>query len=132
MSQTDTHVQLRTLSQEDKLYFLFPVLCTQQIWLDLPQDYFNISIPSTKRKCNSIISIHQEERKNHLSKSKYTNYNDLPLMLSVPDVASVLGISRAGAYELVRSDGFPSLRIGSRIIVPKEKFIDWINANTNA
>lgn len=53
-------------------------------------------------------------------------------MLSVPDVASVLGISRAGAYELVRSDGFPSLRIGSRIVVPKEKFIGWINANTGA
>ena len=45
---------------------------------------------------------------------------------------SVLGISRAGAYELVRSDGFPALRIGSRIVVPKEKFIDWINANTGA
>ena len=60
-----------------------------------------------------------------MSKSKYTNYDDLPLMLSVLDVASVLGISRAGAYELVRSDGFPALRIGSRIIVPKEKFIDW-------
>ena len=67
-----------------------------------------------------------------MSKTKYANYDDLPLMLSVPDVASVLGISRAGAYELVRSDGFPSLRIGSRIVVPKEKFIGWINANTNA
>ena len=67
-----------------------------------------------------------------MNKTKYTNYDDLPLTLSVPDVASVLGISRAGAYELVRSDGFPSLRIGSRIVVPKEKFIEWINANTRA
>lgn len=67
-----------------------------------------------------------------MNKTKYTNYDDLPLMLSVLDVTSVLGISRAGAYELVRSDGFPSLRIGSRIVVPKEKFIGWINANTNA
>ena len=67
-----------------------------------------------------------------MNKTRYTNYDDLPLMLSVPDVASVLGISRAGAYELVRSDGFPSLRIGSRSVVPKEKFIGWINANTNA
>ena len=65
-----------------------------------------------------------------MNRTKYTNYNDLPLMLSVPNVASVLGISRAGAYELVRSDGFPALRIGSRIVVPKEKLIDWINANT--
>ena len=67
-----------------------------------------------------------------MNKTRYTNYDDLPLMLSVPDVASVLGISRAGAYELVRSDGFPSLRIGSRIVVPKERFINWINANTRA
>lgn len=67
-----------------------------------------------------------------MNRTKYTNYNDLPLMLSAPDVASVLGISRAGAYELVRSDGFPSLRIGSRIVVPKENFIDWINASTSA
>ena len=67
-----------------------------------------------------------------MSKTKYTDYNDLPLMLSVPDVASVLGISRAGAYELVRSDGFPLLRIGSRIVVPKERFIDWLNTNTGA
>ena len=67
-----------------------------------------------------------------MNKTKYTNYDDLPLMLSVPDVAFVLGISRAGAYELVRSDGFPLLRIGSRIVVPKEKFIDWINTNTGA
>ena len=67
-----------------------------------------------------------------MNRTKYTNYNDLPLMLSVPNVASVLGISRAGAYELVRSDGFPSLRIGSRIVVPKEKFIDWTNASTSA
>ena len=65
-----------------------------------------------------------------MNRTKYANYDDLPPMLSVPDVASVLGKSRAGAYELVRSDGFPALRIGSRIIVPKEKFIDWINANT--
>ena len=67
-----------------------------------------------------------------MNRTKYTNYDDLPLMLSVPDVASVLGISRAGAYELVRRDGFPALRIGSRIVVPKEKFIEWINTNTRA
>ena len=67
-----------------------------------------------------------------MNRTKYTTYDDLPLMLSVPDIASVLGISRAGAYELVRSDGFPLLRIGSRIVVPKERFINWINANTRA
>ena len=57
----------------------------------------------------------------------YKSYDDLPLMLSVPEVAAVLGISRAGAYELVHSEGFPSLTIGSRIVVPKDKLIAWID-----
>ena len=61
----------------------------------------------------------------------YNSYDELPLMLSVPEVAAVLGISRAGAYELVRSAGFPALKIGSRIVVPKEKFISWIDRQTS-
>lgn len=61
----------------------------------------------------------------------YKSYDELPLMLSVLEVAAVLGISRAGAYELVKSEGFPSLKIGSRIVVPKEKFIDWIDCQTS-
>ena len=59
--------------------------------------------------------------------SKYKSYDELSLMLSVPDVAAVLGISRAAAYELARSKDFPALRIGTRIVVPKDKFIDWIS-----
>ena len=59
--------------------------------------------------------------------SKYKSYDELPLMLSVPEVAIVLGISRAAAYELARSKNFPSLRIGTRIVVPKDKFINWID-----
>ena len=52
--------------------------------------------------------------------STYTSYDELPLMLSVAEVAAVLGISRAGAYELVHGKGFPALKIGSRIVVPKD------------
>ena len=66
-----------------------------------------------------------------MNKTQYTSYDQLPLMLSVPEVAVVLGISRAGAYELVRSDDFPALRIGNRIVVPKEKFIRWIDSQVN-
>lgn len=62
-----------------------------------------------------------------MRKTQYTSYDQLPLMLSVPEVAAVLGISRAGAYELVRSRDFPTLKIGSRIVVPKEKFLVWID-----
>jgi excisionase family DNA binding protein len=65
-----------------------------------------------------------------MKESKYKSYNDLPLMLSAPEVAEVLGISRAGAYDLVRSDGFPHLKLGNRILVPKDKFIQWIDNHT--
>ena len=57
------------------------------------------------------------------------NYDELPLMLNVVQVAAVLGISRAGAYELVHSEGFPALKIGSRIVVPKDRLREWIDAN---
>lgn len=59
----------------------------------------------------------------------YKSFDELPLMLNVVQVA-VLGISRAGAYELVHSEGFPALKIGSRIVVPKDKLREWIDANT--
>lgn len=59
--------------------------------------------------------------------TRFKNYEDLPLTLTAPEVGEVLGISRAAAYELVRSKGFPSMRIGTRILVPKDKLIAWIN-----
>ena len=62
-----------------------------------------------------------------MNETKYKEYSDLPLTLTVPEVGEVLGISRAAAYELARSRGFPSLKIGTRILVPKEKLIAWIN-----
>ena len=66
-----------------------------------------------------------------MKEAKYKTYDDLPLMLSAPDLAEALGISRAGAYELVKREGFPSLHIGNRILVPKEELIAWIKENTN-
>ena len=65
-----------------------------------------------------------------MKESKYKSYEELPLMLSAPEVAEVLGISRAGAYDLVHLDGFPHLKLGNRILVPKDKFIQWIDDHT--
>ena len=45
-------------------------------------------------------------------------------------VAQVLGISQAGAYDLLHSEGFPVLKIGTRMVVPKEKFRQWVERNT--
>ena len=65
-----------------------------------------------------------------MRESKFKNYDDLPLTLTAPEVSEALGISRAAAYELVRSKGFPHMRIGTRILVPKNKFIQWIENQT--
>ena len=65
-----------------------------------------------------------------MNECTYKNYDELTLMLNVVQVAAVLGISRAGAYELVHSEGFPALKIGSRIVVPKDKLREWIDTNT--
>lgn len=61
-------------------------------------------------------------------KEVFSSYNQLPLALNANQVAAMLGISRAGAYNLMRSEGFPTLRVGNRMIVPKEKLLAWMNA----
>ena len=62
--------------------------------------------------------------------SVYKSYNDLPLFLNADAVAKVLGVSPSSAYELMHEPGFPTLRIGSRMVVSKEQFIQWVSAHT--
>ena len=64
-----------------------------------------------------------------MKKGTFKSYKELPLMLSVLDMAAVLGISRAGAYELARTEGFPALKIGTRIVIPKDKLKEWVDKN---
>ena len=65
-----------------------------------------------------------------MKKSIYTSYDELPLLLNVKQLADLLGVSDSSVYELIQEDGFPSLRIGKRIVIPKEKLREWITART--
>ena len=65
-----------------------------------------------------------------MKQSTYTNYDELPLFLNAEMVAKVLGISISSAYELMHEASFPTLRIGSRMVVPKDKFIEWVVQHT--
>ena len=65
-----------------------------------------------------------------MKESVYKSYDELPLFLNAKTVAEILGISVAGAYELLHQEDFPVLRIGSRLVVPKEKFLSWIESQT--
>lgn len=58
------------------------------------------------------------------------NYENLPAVLNANQLAAALGISRAGAYQLLNMGTFPTLRIGKRLLVPKDRLIDWIEQNT--
>ena len=58
------------------------------------------------------------------------NYENLPAVLNANQLAAALGISRAGAYQLLNMGTFPTLRIGKRLLVPKDKLIEWIEQNT--
>lgn len=65
-----------------------------------------------------------------MKKSAYQSYDDLPLFLNSELVANVLGVSPSSAYELMHELNFPVLRVGSRMVVPKEKFIQWVEEHT--
>ena len=57
--------------------------------------------------------------------SNILSYDDLPLFLNANLVAQVLGVSISTASEVKHEPSFPTLRVGSRMVVPKEKFIQW-------
>ena len=65
-----------------------------------------------------------------MKESVYKSYDELPLFLNAKQVAQVLGISPSSGYELLHQQDFPTLKIGNRIVVPKEEFIQWVKRNT--
>ena len=67
-----------------------------------------------------------------MKNSMATQFDQLPLMLNAQQIAETLGLSRAGAYELLHSKGFPTLKVGKRLMVSKENFIGWINRNSQS
>lgn len=65
-----------------------------------------------------------------MKESKFKSYEELPLFLNVEMVAKVLGVATSTAYELMHEKDFPALKIGNRLLVPKEKFQVWVEIKT--
>ena len=60
--------------------------------------------------------------------SEYKSYDELPLFLNAETVAKVLGIAPSSAYELLHEADFPVLKVGNRMVVPKENlWSGWIS-----
>ena len=56
----------------------------------------------------------------------YNNFETMPLVLSVEDVAATLAIGRNKAYALVNTGTIKALKIGQHYRIPREEFIDFI------
>ena len=48
------------------------------------------------------------------------------LTLSVTETAEVLGLSRPSVYQLIRSEGFPAFKVGSRTLISRAGLARWI------
>ena len=95
--------------------------------------YAKINIDGQKRLKNTnplltVIKILSEVR--NLKEATYTNFEELPLFLNAETLAKLLGVSVSSSYELMHEKDFPAIRIGSRLVVPKEKLQLWIDAKT--
>ena len=62
--------------------------------------------------------------------------NETKLLANYPDVLTakqleeILHISRAGAYNLMNRADFPTLHVGGRKLVAKDRLLDWMDVNT--
>ena len=56
--------------------------------------------------------------------------DELPLILNVQEVSNFLGLGLSQVYELVKRIDFPAFKVGSRIFVPKDKFLTWLDVQT--
>lgn len=65
-----------------------------------------------------------------MNKSRYFNVEELPIFLDAKAVANVLGISMTGTYQLMKRDDFPTIRIGNRPLVKRDKFLEWVDNNS--
>ena len=65
-----------------------------------------------------------------MKESVSKSYEGLPLFLNAETVAKVLGVAPSTTYELMHEADFPTLKIGNRMVVPKEQFIAWVQRHT--
>ena len=62
--------------------------------------------------------------------SNIKNYDELPLFMNARQVANTLGISKTTAYVLMSDEEFPSIKIGTRILVERSKFKEWVEKSS--
>ena len=65
-----------------------------------------------------------------MTESNIKNYDELPLFMNARQVANALGISKTTAYVLMSDEEFPTIKIGTRILVERSKFKEWVEKSS--
>lgn len=55
-------------------------------------------------------------------------FANLPDVLNANQLAEALHLSKAGAYNLLNADDFPTLKIGGRKLVMKQDLLLWLKS----
>lgn len=61
---------------------------------------------------------------------KYKSAEELPMVLNVHEVSDFIGLGLSQVYELIKRIDFPAFRVGNRIFIPRDKFLAWIDTQT--
>ena len=80
-----------------------------------------------KKNQETIISSLNELKNIIKRQEKSENKNEYPITLKVQEIADILRINQTKAYELTHREDFPSLKLGQRFIVNRDKFFDWLD-----
>ena len=62
---------------------------------------------------------------------KPTSLDELPDFCSLEELSKVLQVSRSTVYRMAAQGSIPSLRVGRRVIVPKEHLVRWIDSSVS-
>ncbi len=65
-----------------------------------------------------------------MSQKNVRDVGDLPLLLTVQDLADLLQIGRNAAYEQCHRSGFPAVRIGKQLRIPRDALLRWLDTQT--
>ena len=66
-----------------------------------------------------------------MKKAVYNDFKELPLTLTVKDITNIMGVHRGIVYQLCSTQTFPCKKIGMKIIIPRDSFINWFNNSKN-
>lgn len=72
-----------------------------------------------------------KERVEGITPEVLADFNKMPEVLTAPEVAKILGISKSNAYNIFKEDDFPAIHLGQkRKVVTKESLRNWLTAKS--